>query len=152
MKKALVLILALTVLLLTAGCVPHAGPSVEQRDEWGIVLSAQDVTPTGMTLVCVQSGGNAAGDLQTGSPFAIERLADGEWVPVNTVPGILDWAWTMEAWAIQRDSTARWEVDWDFLYGKLAPGTYRISKVIMDFRGPGDYTEKTCYAEFAIID
>lgn len=151
MKKTLVLLTALSIFVFVAGCTPFADPSAGQQDEWGIELSAQDVTPTGITLVCRQSGGNAAGELQTGSPFSIDQLVEGEWRPVPTVMGIHDWAWTMEGWMIQRDSTTRWEVSWEFLYGDLAPGTYRMAKKIMEFRGPGDYTERTYYAQFDIV-
>lgn len=152
MRNVMALLLSVALFVLMAGCTQSANRFGEQQDEWGIELQALDVSSTGMTLACVQSGGSAAGDLQTGSSFVIEQFVDGEWMPVNTVQGILDWAWTLEAWMIRRDSTTQWEVNWDFLYGELDPGTYRISKVIMDFRGPGDYTEKTYYAEFAIVD
>ncbi len=152
MKKVFVLLLAV-LLMLPTGCsqtVPASG-SVEQPDEWGIVLSAEDVTPTGMTLVCTQSGGNAKGELQTGSPFVLERFVAGEWLPVGIKPG-LDVAWTMEGWMIERDAQTKWKVDWEFLYGRLESDTYRISKVIMDFRSPGKYTEKTYCAEFGVVD
>ena len=150
MKKLLSFFLVLTLLCVT-GCSKSSG-SGDEADEWGITLSAEDVTPTGMTLVCTQNGGSPTGDLQTGSPYVIEQLINGEWLPVPTAPGILDWAWTMEGWMIRPDSTTKWEVNWEFLYGELGPGLYRIQKEIMDFRGPGDYTEKNYYAEFAIVD
>ncbi len=142
------------VTLFAAGCSQSIRTSGTGKDvdEWGITLGAEDVTATGMTLTCTQKGGSFAGELLTGSPFVIEQLMDGEWIPVPTVPGILDWAWTMEGWMIQPDNTTKWDVNWEFLYGELAPGNYRIQKEIMDFRGPGDYTERPYYAEFAIAD
>ena len=161
MKKLFGILIAVGVLFSLASCTqmnygPHTSgetaPMEWENNEWGIVLSAEDVTPTGMTLVCTQSGGNPTGELQTGSPFVIEQLMDGEWLPVPTIHGILDWAWTMEAWIILPENTTKWDVNWDFLYGELAPGTYRIQKKIMDFRAPGDFTEKNYYAEFGIVD
>ena len=152
MKKLFVFHL-IFILLFTAGCSQTVSTSgIGEEDEWGIALSTENATPTGMTLVCTQSGGNPTGELQTGSPYVIEQLIEGEWLPVPTVPGILDWAWTMEAWMILPDTTNKWDVNWEFLYGELAPGMYRIQKEVMDFRGPGDYTEKNYYAEFAIVD
>jgi len=153
MKKHFVFLLML-LLLFTAGCsqtVSTSG-SGEEADEWGITLSAENVTATGMTLVCTQSGGHYTGDLNTGSYYAIEQLIDGEWLPVPTTLGIHDFAWTMEAWMIQPDNAMKWDVNWEFLYGSLEPGVYRIQKEISDFRGPGDYTDKPYYAEFAIVD
>lgn len=152
MRKLLMFLLSLS-LLFVVGCSQTVSTSGSgEEDEWGIILSAEDVTPTGMTLVCTQSGGKPTGELQTGSPYVIEQLMNGEWLPVPTAPGILDWAWTMEGWMIRPDSTTKWDVNWDFLYGELGPGLYRIQKEIMDFRGPGDFTERAYYADFAIID
>ena len=150
MKKLVIFLLALT-LFFVAGCTKRSGGG-EDPDEWGITLSVEDVTLTGMTLVCTQSGGNYTGELHTGTPYALEQLVDGEWIAIPNVQGILDWAWTTVALLITREGETRWDVNWEFLYGSLDPGSYRISKEITDFRGPGDYTNKTYYAEFAIVD
>ena len=45
-----------------------------------------------------------------------------------------------------------WEVNWIELYGELSDGNYRIGKVIDDFRGSGDYDEKTYYANFELTN
>lgn len=149
MKKMFAFLMA-AVLLFVAGCGQTANPDLsgEEPDEWGITLSAEDVTNVGMTLVCTQSGGKFKGELQTGSPFFLERFVEGEWLPVSTKPEEV--AWTMVALGIQPNATTKWKVDWEFLYGYLEPGTYRMAKEIMDFRGTGKYTEKTYYAEFSI--
>ena len=153
MKKLLVFLLTL-VLFFAAGCaknenIPGGG---EEVDEWGIILGAEHVTSTGMTLICTQSGGHYTGELQTGSPFSLEQEVNGVWLPMDTKSGLLDWAWTMEAWMIRPNDTTKWEVSWEFLYGELGPGVYRMQKEIMNFRSPGDFTEKNYYAEFAIVD
>lgn len=149
--KNMIACLMAAVLLFTAGCGQNAGSSVsgEVPDEWGITLSAEDATHTGMTLVCTQRGGKARGELQTGSYFVLERFVEGEWLPVGTMPG-LEEVWTSEAWYIEPGAVTRWKVDWEWLYGYLDPGSYRISKIIMDFRSAGKYTEKTYSAEFGI--
>ena len=41
-------------------------------------------------------------------------------------------------------------VNWEWLYGELEPGTYKIIKSVSDFRGPGDSDDKTYFAEFVI--
>lgn len=150
MKKIVVFLMA-AVLLLVAGCGQNTKPSVsgEEPDEWGITLGAEDVTPTGMTLVYTQSGGKFKGELQTGNPFYLERFVEEEWLPVS-VSSEEEVAWTMIALGIQPNATTKWKVNWEFLYGYLEPGTYRMAKEIMDFRGPGKYTEKTYYVEFGI--
>lgn len=149
MKRFMSLLLALTLLFMS-GCAKPSDVG-EEADEWGVALSAENVMPTGMTLVCTQSRGHYTGELQTGSPYVIERVVNGVWLPVGTKPG-LDLVWTMEGWMIRPNDTTKWDVNWDFLYGELEPGLYRIQKEIMNFRGPGDYTQKPYYAEFAIVD
>lgn len=115
-----------------------------QEDPWGLVLTAlDDVTPTGLTLVCAQSGGHPEGELQTGSFFVLEHLVDGHW---TEVPGkIAEIAWTDEAWLIPMEDTQYWNVDWEQIYGALPAGTYRIGKDVVD-----DLDSSRYYAEFTI--
>lgn len=42
------------------------------------------------------------------------------------------------------------DVDWNWLYGVLEPGRYRIIKPVDDFRGTGDFTMYYLGAEFEI--
>lgn len=60
--------------------------------------------------------------------------------------------WTSEAWMIPMNSEREWEANWEWLYGKLPAGTYRIGKEIMDFRGSSDYDIAVYYVEFNITD
>ncbi len=118
--------------------------------QWGITLSAENVTPAGLTLVCTQSGGTPTGELQTGSWYILERFTEEGWTEVEWVPQEYDVAWTAEAWNIPKEDTVEWKVDWEWLYGKLSPGTYRIGKSVNDFRETGDYDTQNFYAEFQI--
>ena len=118
---------------------------IDPADDWGVTLSLSDVTSTAATVVFSQSGGNSTGELMTGSYYRIES-ADGELAYI--VEG--DVAWTSEAYMIQKDGTVSMNVNWEWLYGKLEPGTYRLVKQVMDFRGPGDFDEKEYSAEFTI--
>ena len=121
----------------------------KEEVDWGITLSTQNETSTGLVILCTQEGGNPTGTLQTGSWYILETLQDGAW---KEAPCFAEVAWTMEAWVILPDSTVGWDVDWDWLYGELSPGIYRIGKEIMDFRDTGNYDSKMFYAEFAIVD
>ncbi len=118
--------------------------------DWGVTLSAKDVTSTGLTLVCTQMGGTPQGELQTGSYFIIEQNIDGVWTECELPPGEGELAWTMESWGISFNDSVEWEVDWKFLYGNLADGEYRIGKSIMDFIEPGNFTEEMHYANFTV--
>ncbi|MGN0267639.1 MAG: immunoglobulin-like domain-containing protein [Lachnospiraceae bacterium] len=125
---------------------------VTLQQDWGITLEAEDITPTGLTIRCTQSEGNPTGELNTGSWYIVENWTqENGWKEVDYV--IKDnIGWTMEAWLIPENSTSEWEVDWEWLYGKLPVGKYRIGKEIMDFRETGDYDKEVYYAEFEITE
>ncbi len=115
--------------------------------DWGVTLTAQDVTPTGLTIVCTQSGG-FEGELITGSWYSVEKYSDGEW---TELPYLMDnVGWTEEGWIISPDTTVEWVVDWEWLYGELPAGRYRIGKDLLGASVPGEYEHCIHYAEFTI--
>ncbi len=122
------------------------------QDPWGVKLTAKNITPSGLTIVCTQQDGEPTGELNTGSYYGLEVLRDGEWVEVELLPMEYELAWTSEAWMIPNNAETEWEVNWSRLYGELPAGSYRISKSVMDFRGTGDYDTKTYYAGFDLVD
>lgn len=122
------------------------------EDNWGLTLSAENITAAGLTLVCGRSGGSPDGELQTGNPYWLEVQKDGQWMPVETTVPEEEIAWTMEAWTIAKEDRTEWKVDWTWLYGELPDGEYRIGKEIMDFRDTGDYDKSLYYAEFEVTD
>ena len=128
-------------------------PSISAyQDPWGVKLTAKNITPSGLTIVCTQQDGEPTGELQTGSYYGLKMLQDGEWIAVDLLPMEHELAWTSEAWMIPNNTETEWEVNWSRLYGELPAGSYRISKSVMDFRGTGDYDTKTYYAGFDLVD
>ena len=126
---------------------------MEFEENYGIKLSLENITATGATIKCEQSGGEATGELETGSWYIVERWTqiDG-WKEVETVIDKRQVGWTSEAYMILEDSTSEWEVNWEWLYGELPAGKYRIGKQITDWRAPGDYDTVLYYAEFELRD
>ena len=115
--------------------------------DWGLTLSVKDVTDSGLTLVCTQSGGEAEGEMQTGSDYKLIVLKE-RWQDVPTI--IEDYGWTAEAYMIAKDDVTEFEINWEWLYGKLPKGTYRLIKGFMNFRGSGDYDNFAYWTEFEI--
>lgn len=118
------------------------------EETWGITLTVENVTPISATIKCTQSNGQPTGELQTGSWYILEN-----WTQENgwkQVPYVIEGeiGWTAEAWMIPMDDTCDWEVNWEWLYGEIPPGKYRIGKSIMDFRSTGDFDTVIYYAEF----
>lgn len=122
----------------------------EKPNQWGIIMEVDNVTENGLTIVCNHSGGENAAQLNTGSYYVLQKLVKTEWVDVEYLPQEYEVAWTSEAWIIQKESTTQWDVNWEWLYGKLSAGEYRIGKEIMNFRGTGDYDTEMVYAVFII--
>ncbi len=116
--------------------------------EWGITLKAENVSAGGMTLICSQSGGAYDGKLEYGSDYKVEVLDGGRWHPVE--PIIDNAAWTTVAYTLAAGSTEKLVIDWQWLYGSLAAGQYRIGKSFMNFRDTGDFDKAMAYTMFVI--
>ena len=158
MKKLLALLLA----LMLTGCAapaapepeeavsaqPEPGTAAEYSDPWGISLLVKDVTPTGLTLVCTHSGDVDVTELLTGQYFVLEQRHSDHWEECEVL--LQNYALTQEGWIIPLNDRVEWGVDWEWLYGQLSAGKYRIGKQIMNFRGTGDYDQEMYYAEFSI--
>ena len=120
------------------------------EETWGIALTAENVTPTSVIIKCTQSGGEPTGELQTGSWYIVENWTQEScW---KEMPYIIqdNTGWTDEAWMIPADDKVEWEVNWEWLYGELPAGKYRIGKEITDFRASGDFDKAIYFAEFII--
>ncbi|WP_297212485.1 immunoglobulin-like domain-containing protein [uncultured Flavonifractor sp.] len=120
-----------------------------EPDDWGLSLSAKNVTPAGATLVISQSGGNPSGELRYGSAYKIQSLNGDTWEDVPYVAKA-DVAWTDEAYMVEMDTDCEIVLSWDWLYGNLPEGQYRIVKQFMDFRSSGDYDKENYDANFEI--
>ena len=154
MKKYIAIILALvfTLSLASCGAKPNDENLAEEAkpNKWGVTLTAENVTSKGLTLVCKQSGGEDVAELTTGSPYVIEKLDGEDWVEVPYAPQEYDVVWDMMAYLIRAENTTTWDVNFEWLYGELPAGEYRIGKEISNFRGPGENEKETLYARFTV--
>ena len=115
---------------------------------WGIQLNAENVTSSGLTLVVTQDGSIPNGTLTTGQPYFLQREENNNWIPLE--PLLEAWGWTTEAWIISMNDTVRWDVSWEWLFGKLQPGHYRIGKDIYLETVSGNREQAVYYVEFEI--
>ena len=116
--------------------------------DWGITLSAKDISANGMTLIINQKDGKPLGELMMGCDYKLEKMVENEWQPIPEI--IENAAWTAEAYMIKHGGVTEFEVNWNWLYGELAEGEYRIIKPIMDFKANGDNTIQDYTFEFKI--
>lgn len=127
----------------------HIAYNIISKDKWGLTLMATDVTNKGMTLEFHQFGGEAKGELDTGEWFKIERIEENEWKELDTNP-LIDYAWNSVAYTIKKNDITTRKTDWEWLYGTLSPGFYRLSKEVMDFKGTGNFDKEIYQVYFTI--
>lgn len=118
-------------------------------DKWGITLYADDVTPKGMTLEIVQFGGNPTGTLEYGAAYTLETTINGEWQPVETLTGE-PLVWNMLGYTVKMNDVTEMNINWEYGYGELKPGYYRLKKEFNDFRAPGDYDKEDYEVYFTV--
>lgn len=122
-----------------------------ENPNWGITFEVDEISATGLYLLCTQSGGEPTGELRTGERFVVEKLTEKYvWQEVEEIPQKYPSVWTDEAWGIPKDETIVWRIDWDIVYGKLPAGKYRVGKKVTNSRNTGDYDIAMIYAEFEI--
>ena len=157
MKKFLSMILAFVLMFTLVACGADNGVdngtdngatdgAESWAEDWGVRLSVKNVTSSGLTLICEQSGGIAEGSLETGSAYVIEKFENNIWVEVQPQG---DAVWNMLSYLIG-NTTTEWEIDWTWLYGELSAGTYRIGKTVMEFKESGASRSQIFFAEFEI--
>lgn len=120
---------------------------------WGLILSVKNVTTTGLTLVVTQSGGQPSGRLSTGTPYRLDVLVGETWEAVAELPlpeGVDGRAWNSLAYNIPQERSTEFKVDWNWIYGELPSGRYRLVKGFVDFRKTGDYDIAEFEVEFTI--
>lgn len=127
-------------------CISHN--IIVSGDKWGITLSPDDITSKGATIRFEQFGGNPTGELQTGAWYKLETPVNDEWQDVKTK--IDNPVWNSLAYRIKKNDVTELEINWEYLYGELPPGFYRLSKEIMDFRAAGDYDREIYQVHFTI--
>ena len=151
---AVIAVIFVSVCLLTSPENREEAPPEEEL-LWNLEMKVTDVTPTGLTVEFVQQGpfkGYDRAELQYGSHYFLQRQENGQWADVEMLPQEYDVAWTMEAYIIKRDNTTRQKIAWEWLYGQLPTGHYRIGKTVTLFRNAGDADEQTLYAEFVVFE
>ena len=138
-----VIIIIPSVVLIICGNMEES----EQIDpKWGIVQSVENVTPTGLTIVWNRDNAENTVDLITDEGYKLERKTLFGWRSVPTI--IEEYGVNAIGYLITVHRDGIQEVDWEWLYGELPKGTYRIWKTIS--LPVGTEVVGMCYTEFEI--
>ncbi|GAA0343202.1 hypothetical protein GCM10008967_37050 [Bacillus carboniphilus] len=114
----------------------------------GVTMFVKDgtISSTGLTVTFENHSNKQC---VYGQYFSLEKKINGVWYQV---PVALDGDYGFNAigYDLAPSNMAEWTVDWNWLYGSLDQGEYRIVKDLLDFRNTGDYDEHYLTAEFTI--
>ncbi len=103
-------------------------------------------TPTALTIIFENNSENS---YIYGDYYTIEREINNAWyqVPVAIEE---NYGFNDIAYELTRQNNSEWVVDWDWLYGNLEPGEYRIIKKLLDNNSSDKYNIYYLTAEFTI--
>ena len=107
-----------------------------ESDKIGVMMDLHDITPTGAVVRFYQYDTMFKGELLYGQAFQLLQKVDGEWQPVPTI--IEDYGFTEEGYGIPNGGESEMETNWEWLYGELGPGTYRIRKTVIEIKENGN--------------
>lgn len=100
-----------------------------ENDTIAVIMEVDEVTASGLRLHLHRYDKRDVGELVTNEGYSLQVLNGTDW---EDVPMIIDNAvFTDEGYTIPEDGGEQvFEINWEWIYGKLSPGTYRITKVI----------------------
>lgn len=114
----------------------------------GVTMTVKEgtVSSTGLSLIFEN---NSESRCIYGEAFVLEKKLDDKWYEV---PVVLEGDYGFEdiGYELNPGDQREWTVDWEWLYGSLDAGEYRIVKDILDFRERGNYDTYYLAAEFVV--
>lgn len=157
MKHPFFLVAILLTCMSLVACIQ--GSSVKETKNWdptpydtlnnfeGVSMTVKkgSVSQTELIVVFENSSNKQA---IYGDYFSLEKKLDGDWYQVPTI--IDEYGFDDIGYELGPSEPSELKVDWEWLYGKLGAGEYRIIKDVSDFRSPGDFDEYYVAASFTI--
>ena len=134
MKKRIVFLLALFIL---TGCAEQPAqptqtqPSIQVDN---VTIQISDISPSGATLVITD---NNPDPYLYGEWYKIQRLTDGQWQDVPTVSD--NYAFNAIGYLPNEHREVKFVINWEWLYGALPSGTYRIFKEVSTQKVPIEF-------------
>jgi len=113
----------------------------------GVAMTAKEgtVSSTGVTVL-YKNNSDKLGIF--GEYLLLEKEIEGDWFQV--LVNIEDYGFEDIGYELAPSEIEEHPIDWDWLYGSLDSGEYRIVKDILDVRGKGDYDKYYLAAQFTI--
>lgn len=130
----------------TADLEESALGDVNTIESVSMTAKSESVSPTGLTVVFEN---NSEQQIIYSEDLLLEESIEDQWyeVPI-TISG--DYGYEDIGYEVNPGEDSSISIDWEWLYGDLDEGYYRIAKRVLDFRGTGDFEEHILTAEFEI--
>ena len=123
MKKLIALILSFVYILGLVGCSKDA--TYQSTEITNISIRIFNISPTGATIIIKDSNEIPH---TYGAWYQIEKNANGEWHEIETV--IDNYGFALVGYLPDHNGEIEFTMDWEWLYGKLPTGQYRLIKQV----------------------
>lgn len=110
-----------------------------------IEVMEETVKPTGLELVFQNTTDRA--DYSYSAWYRLEVYSQGEWLTMNPLPDVM---WYQDDWDRPVQTQKEMGYDWEWYYGELSSGEYRIVISLFDRPIKEDYFEYYIAANFSI--
>ncbi|MEA4823590.1 MAG: immunoglobulin-like domain-containing protein [Clostridiaceae bacterium] len=120
----------------------------EFLSKWPIIMQVKDgtATPSGVTITLKNVTDT---EYTYGESYTVQRKTVNGWIDVE--PVIEKYAFNSVGYMLSAMGSEEIIIDWEWLYGKIPAGDYRIAKEALFVRSPGDYDTFTLYSAFTIV-
>jgi len=144
-------------MVVVSGCTSSDEPVELKKSDIGEVNTLSNIhleiventlTSEGLTLRIVNDSEKS---LVYNGSFSIEQKVNEEWFEVEDVVGG-NFAFTDEGLGTNPHESSELSIEWDWLYGELKTGEYRLVKEVLDFRDAGDFDRHFLAVEFEILN
>lgn len=99
-------------------------PGINEIEGVSMKIKEGTLTPTGATIIITDITGE---ENIYGSEYRIDKKENDKWQDAEIIiEG--NYGWNLIGYHVDENNTLEMNVEWEWLYGKLEPGTYRIVK------------------------
>ncbi len=125
MKKIIAFIFVLMWVFGITGCASRSKSTYHITEVENVTISITDVSPIGAKVI-IKDLTNTT-DLY-GDWYKIEKQIDGDWYDIE--PVIEEYGFSYIGYLPDQNNEVIFDIDWEWLYGKLPAGKYRFLKEV----------------------
>lgn len=156
MKRKIVYVIILLASVLLLGCSNNKSPdiknwkttqlsAVNNFEQVSMNVIEDSVSAKELTVIFTNSSNREA---MYSEDFLLEKNIDGNWYIVPTKK--IEFGFNDIAFELSPSTQEVLKINWDWLYGSLAKGEYRIVKTLWVVGAGGEYEEYFLSAQFII--